>query len=143
MHSGGLVIQIHETGRNTSYRSLHLGSFLNIVHRIQNHLLDRHKLITGASLKNIKQFLLRFLQDHLCAFFLHIAGIFHFLIHFDQSSKDSLFADNIGIILYVGRSGNCRNQISYIFHTADIWWKFLLFQTVLKSDQIHRLSFIT
>ena len=31
MHSGGLVIQIHETGRNTSYRSLHLGSFLNIV----------------------------------------------------------------------------------------------------------------
>ena len=57
----------------------------------------------------------------------HIGLTAHSTEVFDQSSQNRFLADNVRIILHVGRCRDCRNQISYIFHAADIRRQFLLF----------------
>ena len=106
-------------------------------------MLNRHVVSADTSLKNIEKFFLRFFKNHLCALFLKIAGICHILCCPDQAAEKRFFADDIGIVFYVCRSRNCLDQLTDIFHAADIRRQIFFFQAVLQGNQIDRLSLIT
>ena len=126
MHTGCFIIQIHKACGNTCYRTFKLRRFLNVINGIQNYLLDWNIFFIVASLENIEQFFFRFFQNNLCILLLQIAGVGNLFICLDKSAKNCFLTDDLCVVLHICRSRNRWDQISYIFHTADIRREFFL-----------------
>ena len=54
MHTGGLVIQIDKTCRDSCNAALEFGCFLDIIDCIQDNLLDRDVISAHRSLEDIE-----------------------------------------------------------------------------------------
>ena len=135
------VIQIQEPGGNACDASSVPGRHLNLVHGIHNHLADGHVIVRLMPLLHqLKDTLLRILQDAFQAFFSRITGVGDLLIETDQTAQRGFLPHNARIIFYVGRGKRGRQQLPDKLQTAHLRGHILGLQAVLQRHQVHRTS---
>ena len=143
LHSGGTIVQINESGGNTCDGSVQFGSLLDLVHGVHDYGTNRYEFLDVFLLYHFIDLALGTLQNRIQALLAAITGIGNLFIGTDQTPECRLLRHDSSIILDIGGSRYCCNQIRQEIQSTDLGRHILLgSQPILQSDKVNGLSFI-